>query len=183
MEQAYSDSLAPGKYKVSLAKRVGGVVTPLAGPVEFTVKYVGPSPLPADDLKQLTEFQKQVIKLQRDLTATQGTAGELANRLEQIKLALDQTPSAPPENRDRVRKLIAEHRETVRRLSGDAALRGRNENSPMSIAERVAVAGGATRTLLNKPTGTAWHLAQKAVVIIDPVEHRGEVVWPKPSSG
>ncbi len=146
--------VAPGRYTVSLAQRVGGEVKPLAGPVEFTVKYVGPSPLPADDLKQLVEFQKQVIKLQRDLTAAQGTAGELTNRLEQIKLALDNTPAAPPESRQRVRKLIAEHRETVRRLSGDTVLRERNENVPMSIAERVAVAAGAARTLAAKPTGT-----------------------------
>ena len=34
--------------------------------------------------------------------------------------------------------------------------------------------------LLKKPTGTARLLAQKAVVIIDPVEYRGDVVWPKP---
>lgn len=29
------------------------------------------------------------------------------------------------------------------------------------------------------PTGTAWHLAQKAVVLIDPIEHRGQIVWPE----
>jgi photosystem II stability/assembly factor-like uncharacterized protein len=146
--------VAPGKYTLSLAQRVNGEVKPLAGPVEFAVKFVGPSPLSPDDLKQLIEFQKQVIKLQRDLTAAQGTAGELTNRLEQIKVALDETPAAPAEARQRVRKLIAEHRETVRRLSGDAVLRERNENVPMSIAERVAVAAGAARALVAKPTGT-----------------------------
>jgi hypothetical protein len=145
---------APGRYAVSLAQRVNGEVKPLAGPVEFAVKFVGPSPLSADDLKVLVEYQKQVVKLQRDLTAAQGTAGELTNRLDQIKLALDETPAAPPESRRRARALIAEHRETVRRLSGDAALRERNENVPTSIAERVAVAAGAARTLAAKPTGT-----------------------------
>lgn len=34
--------------------------------------------------------------------------------------------------------------------------------------------------LLKKPTRTACLLAQKPVVIIDPVERRGDVVWPKP---
>ena len=33
--------------------------------------------------------------------------------------------------------------------------------------------------LQKKPTRTAYLLAQKAVVIIDPVKHRGDVVWPK----
>lgn len=33
--------------------------------------------------------------------------------------------------------------------------------------------------LTNKPTSTARLLAQKAVIIIDPVERRGDAVWPK----
>jgi hypothetical protein len=146
--------VAPGKYTVSLSKRVEGVVTKLADPVEFQVKYVGPAPLPAEDLKQLMEFQKQLIKLQRDLTAAQGTASDVTTRLAAMKNALDQTPAAPPESRERIRKLIAEQRETVRKLNGDATLRGRNENTPMSIAERVSVAGGAARTIVAKATGT-----------------------------
>jgi photosystem II stability/assembly factor-like uncharacterized protein len=146
--------VAPGKYTVSVSKRVDGVVTKLADPVEFQVKYVGPAPLPAEELKQLIEFQKQLIKLQRDLTAAQGTAGDVTTRLAAMKNALDQTPAAPAESRERIRKLIAEQRETVRKLNGDSALRARNENTPMSIAERVSVAGGAARTIVAKATGT-----------------------------
>ncbi|MFO0808186.1 MAG: hypothetical protein U0746_06150 [Gemmataceae bacterium] len=146
--------VAPGKYQVSLTKRVKGVVTQLVEPVEFQVKYVGPSPLPADDLKQLLEFQKQTVALQRDLTATQGTASDVSSRLDQIKTALDQAPAAPPESRERVRKLIAEHREMLRKLNGDTVLRGRNENTPTAIAERVSVAAGSTRSIITKPTGT-----------------------------
>lgn len=33
--------------------------------------------------------------------------------------------------------------------------------------------------LQSKPTGTAWHLAQKAVVLIDPPALCGTVVWPQ----
>jgi photosystem II stability/assembly factor-like uncharacterized protein len=146
--------VAPGKYTVSVSKRVGGVVTQLAGPVEFQVKFVGPAPLPAEELKQLIECQKQLIKLQRDLTATQGTASDIAMKLEAMKAALDQTPNAPADARERIRKLIADERETARKLNGDSILRSRNENTPMSIAERVSVAGGAARTIVAKPTGT-----------------------------
>jgi hypothetical protein len=34
--------------------------------------------------------------------------------------------------------------------------------------------------LRTTPTRTAWYLAQKAVVIIDPTVHRGRVAWPEP---
>lgn len=145
---------APGRYKATLSKRIEGKVTQLAGPVDINVKYVGPSPLPEAELKQLQDFQKETIKLERDLTAARGVGNELTARLAQIKQALDVTPNAPPESRERVRKLIAEHRETLRRLNGDSILRERNENTPMSIAERASVAAGALQTILAKPTGT-----------------------------
>jgi photosystem II stability/assembly factor-like uncharacterized protein len=146
--------VVPGKYQVTLLQRVGGAVTHLAGPVDFTIRYVGPQPLPADDLKALAEFQKDVVRLQRDLNAATSSAGELSGRLDQIKGALDATPAAPAEARETVRKLIARNRETLRLLRGDAFLQSRWENAPASIAERVGAAASATRTLATKPTGT-----------------------------
>jgi photosystem II stability/assembly factor-like uncharacterized protein len=146
--------VATGKYKATLAKRVDGKVTLLAEPVEFQVKYVGPSPLPAEDQKQLAEFQKQIVKLQRDLTTATSAAGDITTRLDAIKTALDLTPNAPTESRETVRKLIAAHRETVRKLTGDAILNARNENVPMSISDRVGAASGAAQTIVAKPTGT-----------------------------
>src|SRR5262249_56312173 len=83
--------VVPGKYAVSMAKRVEGAVTPIAGPLEFTVKYVGPSPLPADDLKNLADFQRQVVKLQRDLQAANAVAGDLTGPLQQLHQPLHPT--------------------------------------------------------------------------------------------
>jgi photosystem II stability/assembly factor-like uncharacterized protein len=146
--------VVPGQYQVTLSSRVEGKVTKLAGPMEVTVKYVGPQPLEPEEAKALAEFQKQVIRLQRDLNAATGLAGDLTPRLEQIKVVLDQLPEAPAEAREKVRKLIAAHRDTVRQLSGDSFLQGRWENAPVSIRERVSTAVGATRLLVDRPTGT-----------------------------
>lgn len=146
--------VAPGKYSVTIAKRVQGVVTQLAGPVEFQVRDFNPAPLSPEDWKLMVDFQQQCVRLQRDLMAAQGVAGEISTKLEQMKTVLDQLPGAEPVSREKVRKLIADHRATVRLLNGDSILRARNENVPVSIAERVAVAAGATRTISAKPTGT-----------------------------
>ena len=145
---------APGRYAVQLSKRVDGMVTPLVGPVGFKVKYVGTEPLPAADARELAEFQKEVVKLQRELNATVTVAGELTNRLEQIKQALDQTPNSPAAAREKVRNVIAAQRSAGRLLNGDNVMRGRNENVPMSIADRAGVAAEASRTAIHKPTGT-----------------------------
>jgi hypothetical protein len=36
--------------------------------------------------------------------------------------------------------------------------------------------------LRSPPIRTAWYLAQKAVVMIDSIEFRGQVVWPEPDT-
>jgi hypothetical protein len=154
----------PGKYSVTVSKRVNGVVTQLAGPQEFQVKYVGAASLSPDDWKQLGEFQKQLIKLQRELTAVQGLSRDITTKLDAMKSALDQTPNAPADAREKIRKLIAAQRETVRLLSGDNVLAARNENVPLSISQRVGIASGAAQTIVNKPTGTQreqFAIAQK----------------------
>ena len=74
--------------------------------------------------------------------------------MDQIKLALDQTPSAPAESREAIRKVIADHRVTLRLLNGDSILQGRFENTPPSITDRVGVANDVLFTAIHKPTGT-----------------------------
>lgn len=46
----------------------------------------------------------------------------------------------------------------------------------------VAIRGWLSRGT-RPANGSPWHLAQKAVVLIDPPERRGEVVWPVPDGG
>ncbi|HMO36175.1 MAG TPA: hypothetical protein PKA06_09035, partial [Gemmatales bacterium] len=129
-------------------------IASLARPVEFEVKYVGAEPLSLEEQEQVAIFQQQVIALQRELAAVQGLASDISMRLDAIKSVLDQAPNASLESRDTVRKLQSSHRQTLRNLQGDTVLRERNENTPVSIAERVRYAAGATRTIIQKPTGT-----------------------------
>ncbi len=66
--------VVPGKYTVALAKRVGGVLTPLPGSQSFEVVAEGPSS--KEDRIALAAFQERVNKLQQALTATQGSVTE-----------------------------------------------------------------------------------------------------------
>ena len=147
-------AVLPGKFTVSLAKRVNGVVTALAGPQEFAVVADGAELLADADRKELAEFQKKVARERRALAAALGTADEVAARLEQARRAFDQTPTADAKTRELVRRLIEQDRNILRALRGDSALRARNENTPTSIAERVEYIVETLRYALAKPTGT-----------------------------
>jgi photosystem II stability/assembly factor-like uncharacterized protein len=144
----------PGRYRVSLAKRVEGVVTPLAGPVEFTVTTDGADRLAASDRKELADFQREVMRLQRAVSGALGAANELTGRLEQARRAADAAPAADAKTKEKVRALLHADRDLLRALRGDAVLRSRNENTPTSIAERVEYVVDATRFALVKPTAT-----------------------------
>jgi hypothetical protein len=145
----------PGAYKISLAKRVGGVVTPLAGGEQtFAVVVEGVEGMNPEDAKALLAFQQRVSRLQRAVSGTLETANELSDRLDRIKRALDHTPGVEAKWKDVVRSLEKQNREILRALRGDVILQARNENTPESIANRVGYIVGSMRFSLARPTAT-----------------------------
>lgn len=148
------DLVMPGKYKVALAKRVAGVLTPLTSPVEFNVVIEGASRVPEGDLQALAAFQKQTFALQRAVNGVSATADDLGSRLDMIRRALDQTPAATEKSKQQIRALTQRHRDLMRKLRGDQIIAARNENVPTSISDRVGFITSVSRGMLQKPTGT-----------------------------
>jgi hypothetical protein len=128
---------APGRYRVQLAKRVGGKLTPLGDPVEFETAPLGLASLPATDREALVAFQQMTARLQRAVLGAVRSAKEGRKRLDHIKKALDDTPGAGVELMDRARELVSRLRDLQVRLSGDRTVSGRNEPTPPSISDRV----------------------------------------------
>jgi photosystem II stability/assembly factor-like uncharacterized protein len=144
----------PGTYRMSLAKRIKGVTTPLGSPREFQLEIVQPSGTSDKDLKELIDFQDRVTDLARAVNSALEAANALTTRLEQIEKAIDHTPAVESKWHDTVRSLIERNRDILRALRGDVILRGRNENTPISISERVQTIVGDLSNTLAKPTGT-----------------------------
>jgi photosystem II stability/assembly factor-like uncharacterized protein len=153
-ERSTGPLVMPGVYRVSMAKRVGGVVTPLAGPEEFTVVVEGADRMALADFQALAAFQQKVVQLDRAVSGTLEAANDLTRRLEQITRAVDETPSLGAKWQTAVRDLEKRNRNILRALRGDLALRARNENTPVSITERVGYIVGGQRLSLARPTQT-----------------------------
>ncbi|MFH1177635.1 MAG: glycosyl hydrolase [Acidobacteriota bacterium] len=127
----------PGAYRAVVAKRVGGIVTPFAEPIDFNVVPLAAATLPTADREQLLAFQQQAARLQRAALGALKAAEDVKARLPLIKQALLDTPAAPlrlREQADGIEKRLAA---LLIALRGDEALRKRNENTPISITERV----------------------------------------------
>jgi photosystem II stability/assembly factor-like uncharacterized protein len=144
----------PGTYRVAMAKRVDGAVTPLGEHQEFEV--VVPAAVARDpaDLKVLHEFQQKVVRLERAVAGALDAARQLEKRLGDIKQALDHTPGLDPKWQQEVRALEKRNRDILRALQGDLVLRRRNENTQASIAEQVETIVEQQRFSLGRPTTT-----------------------------
>ncbi len=150
----------PGKYTVSLARRQGGVITPLAGSQAFELVAEGPAT--REDRLALAAFQEKLANLQKAMTATQDAATEAGQRLSSIRRAIDATPSIPSKLREETLKLEKTLAEINLAMSGDRIWRSHNEGTPASIQERMQAASSPTRGTTGRPTKTAMEQYQLA---------------------
>ena len=158
-EDPFSDGpggplVMPGVYKVSLAKRVDGVMTPLASPQDFNVVVPGQEGMSPSDRAALVEFQQKVAKLQRAVQGALDAANALKPRLVLIRRALLETPAAGDKLLDDAAALEKRTNDILRALRGDTALRARNINLPPSINDRVGDIVGTQRLSTARPTQT-----------------------------
>jgi hypothetical protein len=152
--------LVPGKYTVTLAKRVDGVVTPLAGSQSFEVAAEGVST--REDRLGKAEFEEKLARLQKALTSAQQSATDARTRLDAIRRAIDATPALPVKLREDASNLEKRLSEINRAIRGDSVLRSRDEPTPESISDRVSSAASTMRLTTGRPTKTALETYQIA---------------------
>jgi hypothetical protein len=144
----------PGAYKVSIAKRVDGVMTPLAAPQDFNIVVTGQEAMASGDRAALVEFQQKAARLQRAVQGALEATNALKPRLALIRRALLETPAAGDKLLDDATALDKRTNEILRALRGDNALRARNINLPPSINERVGGIVATQRLSTARPTQT-----------------------------
>jgi photosystem II stability/assembly factor-like uncharacterized protein len=145
----------PGEYSVSLASRIDGVETALAGPERFTVVPWSARALPAPDRAALAAFAREIAALQRAGLGASRLAGETAGRIALVRRALDDAGNDAPALRAEGKALEGRIREITRTLDGDAVLARRNEPTPPSITDRIQFAVAAHYSSTAAPTATA----------------------------
>jgi hypothetical protein len=94
------------------------------------------------------------VRLQRAVSGATQAANALKPRLAAIKRAIAETPSLPPKLYEDAMALDKRTNDIIRDLSGDAAARQRNINTPPSINDRVGYVVGAQRMSTARPTQT-----------------------------
>jgi len=145
---------APGTYTVSMAKKIDGVMTEIAGPVEFEVVNLSLAALPGAPPDEASAFEAKVARLQRAVTGAVKLTGEIEDRLAHLRKAILDTPAADAVQLATARALQTELDDINIALVGDPTKGERNVFTPPSISDRVDRIVGGLWTTTQGPTGT-----------------------------
>src|SRR5262249_55081729 len=112
----------PGKYSVTMAKRVGGVITTLPGSQTFNVVAEGMEKMTPQDRNILAEFQRKVTRLQRAVTGALDAATTAKTKIGLMKRAALEAPGSNQTVLDEVNALDAKFDEVLQALRGGREL-------------------------------------------------------------
>ena len=146
-------AVAPGSYTVSLAQRLDGEDTELAGPVDLEVAALGLGSLEVADRQAMLDFQQQTARLRRAVQGALRSAGEAQERVDHLRVAARDTPAADDGWMQRLDALDDALDDLLIELRGDRTVSSRSEPTPPSISRRVGRAMGQW-TSSSAPTAT-----------------------------
>jgi photosystem II stability/assembly factor-like uncharacterized protein len=165
---------SPGSYRVSLALRRDGELTPAGAPQTFTTMPVGTASLPLSEQERasLLDFQQRTGRLQRAVLGAAAAVRDQQQRIPLIKRAIADTPGAEAALVDRVDQIEDGLREISVALNGDTVVARRNEPTPPSIVQRVQGIVSGHWTSTSAPTQTHREAYRAAAEAFAPVLDR-----------
>ena len=146
--------VAPGTYRVQLAKRVDGVLTPLGTAQTFAAAPLEEPTLGAPDRAARLAFQQKVAKLQRAVTGSAQALTETTTRLALLKQAVDQAPGADSALRSEIVAVEEKARVLQNELTGDRVIAARSEPVAPGIQDRVGNIVQGSWSYSGAPTAT-----------------------------
>jgi len=146
--------VVPGKYTVTVAQRVDGVVTAIGATQTIEVLNDPAGTVTMADHAARAKFMTRQQEVQRQVSGALELANATQPRLDAMKRAADQAPAVPASVQADVRAAIKTLQGILDALRGDDVLRARQEGSPPSISERVSGIPGDMGRTLAPPTAT-----------------------------
>lgn len=129
----------PGNYTVSISQFVRGEITELVEPVEFVVKTLDNTTLPAEDRAELVAFQQKMAELYRIISGAEELADDQLNRIRHAKQAAQRTVGSTADLMTKIEEVEAQLDEILWKFNGQEAKASSEEKLPAipSINDRL----------------------------------------------
>ncbi|MCP5070770.1 MAG: glycosyl hydrolase [bacterium] len=143
----------PGRYTVSIAKRIDGRITDLGKSQTFDVVPLRTGTLPGAPLEVVSAFKQELAEMGRVVSATEATIKETKTRLSGMRRALA-VSTVDASLFDSLRGLTERLDALGQRLSGNHRRNLANDPGPIAIKRRLSVAHMGNRHSTYGPTPT-----------------------------
>jgi photosystem II stability/assembly factor-like uncharacterized protein len=171
-EDADSGFMAPpGAYSVTLSKKVDGVVTDLAGPLDFEVKRVFEGVLDGTPPAETAGYMRQVAELQRAVSAASQMVSLGFKTIDNLEKALARSTTDPGTLDAELEELKQRLYDLDETLSGNRSMRSMGEPRSPTVAGRLRVASTTNGQSDYGPTAThrrAFEIATEEFAQIEP---------------
>lgn len=164
--------VAPGTYRVQLARSENGKLVPLGEPQPLEVRPLGQDGLPADQRAALVSFQQKTARLQRAALGAVKSIEEAFQRIEHLEAALLNTPRSDPGLREKLRAVKLRLKDLSESLSGDSTQARHGEPAPPSIVDRMKEVIDGQWRITGDATATQRRGYQIAAAAFAPVLER-----------
>ncbi|MCZ6834124.1 MAG: glycosyl hydrolase, partial [Acidobacteria bacterium] len=144
----------PGMYSVSIATRIDGKITSVAGSMSFKTVPLATATVPEEDRAALAAFQKDVAALQRAVLGSVRAMGEAGTRIDHLKKGIAETPAAGDDMDRRVRALDVRLKDLRVEFRGDSTITSRSEPTAPSLVGRVGRVVSGAWNITSAPTAT-----------------------------
>jgi hypothetical protein len=161
----------PGSYSVTLSKRVDGVVTDLAGPVDFEVVRVFEGVLEGTSLDESAAFMRQAAALNRGVSAASQAVALGFTTIELLEKALARSSVDPGTLDTELEDLKQRLYDLDTVLSGNRSMRSLGEPRSPTIAGRLRIATMTDGQSDYGPTAThrrALEIATEEFATVEP---------------
>ena len=145
---------APGKYSVTLAKKVDGEITELSEAFLFEIVQLHEGALKGDTPEDVAAFWREIEDMQRATSASSIALRNAIKRVDAMRIALERTQTNPQELEKSLFNLRQDLLSLDEKLNGNRSKQEIGEKSPPSIRQRLNVASYGTSNSTYGPTPT-----------------------------
>ena len=146
--------VTPGMYSVVMHKYVDNTFTEVGEAVEFEVKALDNTVLPADNREEKVAFQREVEELSRSIDGAQHLLNEMRSKMKHMRVAIERVESPMQEMTALADKIEVEMRDLSRALNGDPIKTKLDIDQPPTPATRVGWIVYEQKYSTSQPTGT-----------------------------
>ena len=146
--------VAPGTYAITMQLVENGILTDLAKPVEFEVKALENTTLPAEDRNAKVAFQRDVARLQADLQVCERIIKESKDKLKYIKAAIKRSEQPYGTLAKSVLDIENKMKEINTTLYGDPVKFELDIPQPQTTSNRIGIMGYEQKYSTSAPTKT-----------------------------